>query len=283
MRIFLTGGTGFIGSHFINAALENNHEIICLKRSNKINTRIKLNKQPFWLTQQINYVDKRYFKGVDVLVHMAAHSANQPYDSLDECLKYNLNYPLNLLNSALDAGIKKFIIIGSCFEYGNSCNRYEKIPSNAPLEPISSYPASKAAASIAFLQWAIENKISMSLLRVFQIYGEGEQSTRLYPSLIKAAKAGDNFPLTKGEQIRDFMDVKYLSKELLREVELIFNVKNLFIKSQNIGTDSPQKLMHFSKNIWQKYKAKGELLFGEKPYRKDEIMRIVPCLKPYFY
>ena len=193
MRIFLTGGTGFIGSHFIKNALKNNFEIIGLKRSKKINTRIKLISQPFWLTQQIDYVDKKYFKGVDVLVHMAAHSANHPYDSLDECLKYNLNYPLNLLNSALNAGIKKFVIIGSCFEYGKSCNRYEKIPANAPLEPISTYPASKAAASIAFLQWAIENKVSMSLLRVFQIYGEGELSSRLYPSLIKAAKAED-FP-----------------------------------------------------------------------------------------
>ncbi len=283
MRIFLTGGTGFVGSNLINAILETtDYDIVGLKRSKAINSRIKLIKQPIWLTQEIDYLNKKYFEGIDVFVHLAAHSANQPYDNLTNCLKYNLIKPLNLLNSAFEAGVNKFIIIGSCFEYGLSGEKYENIPADAPLQPISSYPASKAAASTAFLQWAIEKNISMSLLRIFQIYGEGELSTRLYPSLLKAALIGENFPMTRGEQIRDFMNVEDLVAKLLREIEIINSTKEHFIKVQNIGTNSPKSIMEFSKNIWHKYNAKGKLLFGEIPYRKNEVMRFVPCLKPHF-
>ena len=67
-----------------------------------------------------------------------------------------------------------------------------KDSANAPLN-LSQHILPLKQLQHAFLQWAIENKVSMSLLRVFQIYGEGELSSRLYPSLIKAAKAGQDF------------------------------------------------------------------------------------------
>ena len=59
MRIFLTGGTGFVGSNFINTILgTTDYDIVCLKRSKVINSRIELIKQPIWLTKEIEYLNK---------------------------------------------------------------------------------------------------------------------------------------------------------------------------------------------------------------------------------
>jgi nucleoside-diphosphate-sugar epimerase len=76
-----------------------------------------------------------------------------PYDSLEACLYWNLNASLKLFNQAHHAGISKFLVAGSCFEYGKSGERYEYIPVDAPLEPTKTYQISKAAASVALSGW----------------------------------------------------------------------------------------------------------------------------------
>ena len=55
------------------------------------------------------------FYDIDILVHLAAHSANVPYDSLDNCIYWNVSQPLHMFNSAKTAGVDKFIVTGSCF------------------------------------------------------------------------------------------------------------------------------------------------------------------------
>ena len=92
------------------------------------------------------------------------------------------------------AGIKIFLVAGSCFEYGLSSIHYETIPTTAKLEPTNSYAASKAAASISLQQWAREYDLNLEILRVFHVYGEGELEKRLWPSLKKAAIDGKDFP-----------------------------------------------------------------------------------------
>ena len=67
----------------------------------------------------------------DALIHLASHSANYPYDNLENCLYQNLTVPLRMLNLAFEAGIDKFLITGSCFEYGLSGINFDKIPANA--------------------------------------------------------------------------------------------------------------------------------------------------------
>ena len=157
---------------------------------------------------------------------------------------------------------------------------FDKIPANAPLIS-QTYPASKAAASIAFIQFAKERKIGLSLLRLFQIYGEGELYSRLYPSLRRSAHSGGNFKMTKGEQIRDFMNVKLLAKKLFLELKNLIIEEKKIIKVQNIGSGKPMSILDFSKKVWIKEKAKGILIPGAIPYRKNEVMRYTPCLEPF--
>jgi len=276
LKIFLTGGTGFIGSYFIENAIDNGYELICLRRPGSKNKR-KLKNKPIWLDGSFDDDCNDELKRCDVFVHLAAHSTNFPYDTLENCLHWNVIAPLKLLERAKNSRIKKFIIIGTGFEYGLSGEKYKYIPVEAPLVPKMNYAVSKAVGSLVFSQWALENKLKLKYLRIFQVYGEGEDQNRLWPSLKKAAKSGEDYELTNGDQVRDFTYVNDIANKIIDELQY-FNFKNGNTLFKNIGSNKPQTVREFAEYWWNHWNATGKLIFGAKEYRKDEIMRFVPKL-----
>lgn len=276
MNIFLTGGTGFIGSHFINEALNQGHHVLAIKRSATSKPRVLLKKEPTWLEKEMTQVTIDDLLNIDVVVHLAAHSANVPYDTLENCILKNVIDPLQLFRKAVEARITKFVVAGSCFEYGKSGERYDFIPVDAPLEPTQAYPASKALSSIAFYQFAIENKVQLSYHRIFQVFGEGELETRLWPSMRQAALNGEDFPMTEGEQVRDFIEATQVAQKFLEATNNILHSTSTVPEYHNLGSGNPQSILEFSKYWWEKWGATGKLLVGVKPYRTGEVMRYVP-------
>ena len=275
MKIALTGGTGFIGSHFLKQALAEGHNVLAIRRSSNSQPRIHLDQEPIWLDRQLDEVCSDDLEGCEVMVHLAAHTGNVPYDSLTNCLRWNLIAVLKLFEEARKAGIKRFIVAGSCFEYGRSGERYSEIPSDAPLEPTNSYAASKAAASIAFCQWAEEHQLYMEILRVFHVYGEGELESRFWPSLRRSALSGEDFSMTEGAQIRDFMLVDDVAQSFLRRSHPGERPLN-HSKVINLSSGKPVSIREFAETWWKKWNARGSLHFGKVPYRRGEVMRYVP-------
>lgn len=277
MKLFITGGTGFIGSHFVNNVHAAGHELFCLRRQGS-KPRIKLFKEPNWVegSMEDNCIDA--LRRCDVFVHLASHSTNVPYDTLENCLYWNLTVPLQLLKQAKESGVEKFVIAGTGFEYGLSGERYKYIPVDAPLEPTMTYPASKAAASIVFAQWAIENHLKLQYLRIFQVFGEGEVESRLWPSLHRAALAGDDFNLTLGKQVRAFTRVEKVAEQLVEALDFS-KVKKGVPLFAHISAGQPQTVRSFSKKWWKAWKAQGKLYFGINEYRKNEVIRFVPLIR----
>ena len=274
MNIALTGGTGFIGSHFLKQALAAGHTVRALRRSPSSKPRIPIDQQPEWLDRQLDEVTPEELQGCDVVVHLAAHTGNVPYDSLTNCLRWNLMAVLGLFEQARLAGICRFVVAGSCFEYGSSGERYEAIPTDAPLEPTNSYAVSKAAASIALRFWAEEHQLTLEILRVFHVFGDGESPGRLWPSLRRAAMAGEDFPMTAGEQIRDFLNVEDVASIFLqRAIEP--NDHEAKAGIYNLTSGHPSSIRSFSEHWWEAWSAKGQLLPGTIPYRPAEVMRYV--------
>ena len=274
MQLFVTGGTGFIGSHFLNAAHAAGHEIIALRRPGS-SPRIPLDKQPSWVEGSLDGDHRSAMNGCEFVVHLAAHSANPPYDNLDACLYWNLIASLKLCQQAEGVGIRRFLIAGSCFEYGRAGERYAFIPPDAPLEPTASYPTSKAAAAAAFRGWASERNLQLQILRIFQVYGDGEPETRLWPSIRRAALAGEDFPMTKGEQVRDFTPVE-LAAQIFVSALNFEGVAPGHTRIRHVGTGNPQTVKEFCEDCWRCWGASGKLIFGRLPYRKGEVMRYVP-------
>jgi nucleoside-diphosphate-sugar epimerase len=277
MKLFLTGGTGFIGSHFINQAHVVGHEIVALRRSPQSTPRIPLQKEPTWIDGSMTTLKEADFAGCDALVHLAAHSANVPYDTLENCIIHNVIEPLQMFRTAIDAGLKRFIVAGSCFEFGRAGERYEFIPADAPLEPSASYPASKAAASVAFYALACEKALQMDIMRIFQVYGEGELETRFWPSLRKAAQLGEDLPMSEGKQIRDFVNVTEVARQFVAMLDKQ-PPANGHARFSNVGSGIPMSLREFAEREWLSFAAQGKLLFGAIPVRQNEVMRFVPSV-----
>lgn len=288
LTIFVTGATGFIGSHFVNAALSKGHSVTALRRLPDSEPSIPIvspesgsgddPKSPLrWVVKPMGEIGNGDLAGCDVLVHLAAHTPNVPYDTLENCLLWNLMKPIELFKKAAAAGVSRFVVAGSCFEYGRSGERYEFIPPDAPLEPTQTYPASKAAASIAFRQMAVDLKLELSIHRIFQVFGEGEAESRLWPSLRRCALAGEDLDMTPAEQIRDFIPVSGVAEQLLQACSASLNAGHPQIF--NLGTGQPTTLRSFSEFWWRHWNATGKLKFGAKPYRAGEVMRYVPDIR----
>ena len=272
MKIFTTGGTGFIGSHFVQAAITSGHEVIALRRPGS-QPRILLKEQPKWIDGALDDVNINIFTDIDIFVHLASHTPNPPYAPLDECLYWNVYAPLLLARKALASGTRRFIVAGTCFEYGDMATNNTLLTATTPLQPTLSYPTSKAAASIAFEGFAREHQVKLKILRIFQAYGEGEQANRFWPAMRTAALAGVDFPMSPGEQIRDFINAVDVAQQFVSALDFSEDSReNSTI--HHIASGHPQMLKDFATMWWQRWRARGKLQLGALPYRKGEPMII---------
>lgn len=275
MRIFVTGGTGFIGSHFLNLAFKEGHELVALRRSGS-RPAIPVAEGVHWLTGSLGRFPRKELEGCEGLVHLAAAGVQQPTTAeWEKCLRHNVNEFHALMHAAIASRIRTFVVCGSCSEYGAVGDRYEQIPADAALEPVGAYAASKAAATMVALGLAKEKKLQLSVLRPFHVFGEGESHQRLWPSLREAARKGADFEMTAGEQVRDFVPVEEVVRAILRHTTTSAPLPGCPV-IKNIGSGQPRTIRSFAERWWRQWGAKGDLLLGTKPYRINEVMRYVP-------
>ncbi len=277
MKIFLTGGTGFVGSHIINVALARGHSIVGLRRPGST-PRIEVASQPNWVFGDLDTPISSAMDGCDLFLHAAAHSPNTPYDTLENCVYWNVLSSLRLVRAAAERGVRRFLFVGSCFEYGQSADRYDKIPPDAPLLPLGSYPTSKAMATLGFREFARETGITGTIARLFQVYGEGEAESRFWQSLKAAAQAGRDFALSPGEQVRDFIHVSDAATQLVALAEKVEQTEDAGLSEVNVATGNPRQLRVFAEELWRQWNAPGKLLCGAVAYKPNEVMRIVAQL-----
>ena len=273
MKVFLTGGTGFVGTHVLGQLLEAGHDVVALRRPGST-TRLPLKVQPKWIDGTLDADHKTALEGSEVFMHLAAHTPNPPYAPLAECSYWNVFAAQNLAEQALKVGIKDFVVAGSCFEYGEAAYRFDTLNVDTPLDAMLSYPVSKAAASVSFLGWAREKKLRLKLIRIFQTYGPGEGEKRLWPALVRAAKSGDDFNMTAGDQLRDFIRVEDVARCFVETLPMANIVPGNPLVT-HAATGTPQTLLEFSQAVWSQFGATGKLKPGTVAYRQNEMMRVV--------
>lgn len=240
MKVLVTGGAGFIGSHVTKLLIDSGHEVVVLDNLSK-GRRELVHPKAKLIVGDIKDPKKtsESLKGVDAVIHMAGliivpESVKKP----DLYVKTNVLGTVSLLNSMKEENVKKIIFSSSACVYGEPKNL--PITEKEPLHPDNPYGASKASIE-AFLQsYHAVFGFDVTILRYFNPYGPGElhdPETHAIPNFIKAVLAKKPIPLYwKGEQVRDFIYIE----DLARAHTDVLGLKgfNIF----NVGSDSGVKV-----------------------------------------
>lgn len=274
MKLFVTGATGFIGSHFVRHAIQAGHTVLATHRRG-----VSTHALPgmTWLEAELDKLPADCMVGCTALVHFAATGVSPKIATRRELTYWNVSVPLELMEAARSAEVRRVVIAGSFAEYGRSALAYDLIPPDAPLLPTGGYPASKAACFVSSYAASIELGLELCYLRIFSAFGLGQFETSFWTALRKAALLGEDFLMTGGEQVRDFIKVEDVACEFLyaatrSDVEagkpLIWNV----------GSGHPITIREFAEHWWKHWNATGSLRIGAIPYRPHEVMRFAPFI-----
>jgi nucleoside-diphosphate-sugar epimerase len=164
------------------------------------------------------------------------------------------------------------VVAGSFAEYGRAADRHEFLPADAALEPTSPYAASKAAACMLAVALAAQHQLELCYLRIFSAFGEGQHESNFFPSLRRAALSGEDFPMTSGEQVRDFIPVEDVARAILAAARMP-GVEPGRPRMMNVASGRPVALRDFAQDWWRRLGARGRLLAGAVPYRSAEPKR----------
>ncbi len=272
MNILLTGATGFIGKYLIKRLKNIDCNVYAIYRKEKYKN-IK-SDSIIWIPKALEDLKIDDFKNIQTVIHLAAVGVSPQKASQKKLEFLNVYQSLRLMQLAEQAGVKRFIAVGTCLEYGKESDNWEFIPPDAKLKPLCPYSKSKAKSFKLLSQFSIENNIELFYGRIFSAYGEGQYEHNLWPSLIKAANSGKDFQMTEAEEIRDFIHVNEVTRYLVNAIyrEDIKKGEPFVI---NIGSGYPIKLKDFAQNEWSKLKAEGKIIFGALKNREYTIKRMV--------
>ncbi len=154
------------------------------------------------------------------------------------------------------AGVRRFIGIGTCFEYDLTSGI---LTIDTPLKPLSPYADAKAALYLALSHWLSMQSVEFVWCRLFYLYGEGEDPRRLVPYLRSKLAKGEPAELTSGNQIRDFLDVAEAGK-LIAETALSDKVG-----VKNICSGIPTTVRQLAEKIADEFGRRDLLIFGVRP------------------
>lgn len=205
-KILVTGGYGFIGSHLITR-LYKDCEVAVFTRKNSNPWRLKNGlSQIHQFTGDIsNYSDientMKQFQP-HVIFHFAAYGVNSRKDNYLEAIQVNIQGTANLIFSAqYSKNLEKVINIGSSSEYGES---NEAIHEEMMLKPLDLYGSTKASATLIAHQLASQLGINLITFRPFNLFGESEESHKLFSYVIQQILQNNEVLLTPCEQLRDY-------------------------------------------------------------------------------
>ena len=269
MKILVTGGAGYIGSHVVLSLCDNGEDVVVLDdlssgTQNAIDDRAK-----FILGSTLNKKDTdTALDGVDVVIHLAAFKAAG--ESMLYPSKYSQNNivgTINLINSMIDQDVNDFIFSSTAAVYGYP--EYLPVDENHPLNPINYYGFTKLEIE-RILDWYNNlTGLKYAALRYFNAAGfdkEGrinhleKNPQNLIPIVMEVASGfreklkvfGNDYDTKDGTGMRDYIHVTDLAKAHIKAIDYLKDHDSLTINLATGDSHSVIDVIKMAKRITNK-------------------------------
>jgi UDP-glucose 4-epimerase len=238
MKVLVTGGAGYIGSHTVLELLDRGDAVVVLDDLST-GTRAAVPASAALVEGDIG--DAALLRALladhrpDAVIHFAAKTV-VPDSMIDPLLYYNDNTAKTriLIAAAVTAGVNTFILSSTSAVYGNP--QQLPVPEDQPKQPVSPYGRSKLAAEWILADTAAASALRFAVLRYFNVagadpLGRAGQSTPRATHLIKVAVQaalgqragievfGTDYPTRDGSCIRDYIHVTDLARAHLAALD----------------------------------------------------------------
>jgi len=237
MHIFITGGTGFLGSHLSNFLINKGHTITIFDNFSNSKSKILINNEIKVIEGDIlNYSTlSDSTKNMDLVIHLAAQiSVKDSIKNPGKTMKINIQGTQNILDSCVENKIHNFIAASSAAVFGNQS--IMPLTEESPKIPISPYGKSKLMMEEKILEFSKHNNLNSIILRFFNLYGVGQslQYAGVIIKFLENIKKNTNLEIYgTGEQTRDFIHVD----DAINSFDLsIRNINGKIGKIYNVGS-----------------------------------------------
>ncbi len=275
MRYFITGGSGFIGSHLIQKLVERGEVTLLMQPGRE--EELDRNLEPS-IREQIQVIkgdisnpdDISQIRTSDVVIHLAAISYI-PASVKDPVRTFEVNTrgTLEMLEMARQGNLSRFVFISTGQVYGKP----EKLPLTEahPLNPVSPYAASKAASEMMVNSYNQTYGLPTVILRPVNIYGPRQGPDFVIPTIINQCLKEGAVSLRYGTPVRDFTYVTDAVDFMLLAAHDPKAVGRAF----NIGTNTGISIKDLALLIQRYAGVEGEPSFTEDIMRAGDIDRLV--------
>ena len=239
MKILVTGGAGYIGSHVVLDLLEADHDVIILDDlSLGVELNIHSDAQFIFGSTLDNEALKVCFRDqVDAVIHLAAFkAAGESMTDPEKYSKNNISGTINLLNAMTDHGVHTFVFSSSAAVYGYP--EYLPIDEDHPTDPINYYGFTKLVIE-SFLEWYGKLRgLKYVSLRYFnaagydpkgRILGLEQNPANLLPIVMEVASGerdkmevfGNDYDTPDGTGVRDYIHVSDLASAHVKALDYL--------------------------------------------------------------
>lgn len=278
-KIFVTGATGFMGSHLAELCVEKGFSVVAFDRYNSNNhwgwlEESKYNKDMEIILGDVREYDSvsKAMKGCNKVLHLAA-LIGIPYSYVSPLayIRTNIEGTYNVIESAKNYNLDQILITSTSETYGSA--KYVPIDEKHPLNGQSPYAASKIGADQLALSYYLSFNLPIKIVRPFNTYGPRQSLRAIIPTIIsQALDKKREIKLGNISPTRDFLYIKDACNGFLE----ILKSKELFGEVVNIGVNSEISVRDLVKKITKIINLEISIKEDSKRFRpsKSEVNRL---------
>ncbi len=260
-KVLVTGATGFIGNYVVEELLKRNFKVIAtsiisFEEAKKFDWIDKV-EYIEWDLNNLSQNFFKFFKEPDLMIHLSWEGMADLKSLVH--IEKNLFSSYFFIKNMIENGLKDLAVIGTCLEYGikEGC-----LKEDMKTEPVISYALAKDCLRKFIEELKKEYEFHFKWIRLFYMYGEGQNPNSILSQLDKALENNDEeFSMSGGEQLRDYLPVKKVG-EYISEISIQNEIESII----NCCSGKPISIKKLVEEHLKKKDKQIKLNFGYYPY-----------------